>query len=223
MGDGRHLFLRQAYCRTGVDLRNGKTNNVQPRKGQLVIRQRAVCPWWLCFTFDNALRRFVHNPERILQPYVVAGWTVLDVGPGMGYFTIALARMVGDTGKVIAADMQPMMLEGIRRRALRARMLKHVVLRNSTPISIGIREPIDFCLCFWMLHEVPDQARFLQEIFYKLKLGGLLLISEPKMHVSRASFSATVKIAKSVGFNTAEEPKISLSHSILLVKKSKLT
>ncbi|MFC1971060.1 class I SAM-dependent methyltransferase [Chloroflexota bacterium] len=47
------------------------------------------------------------------------GWTVLDVGPGMGYFTIPLAKLVGDTGKVIAADLQQKMLDGILKRIVR--------------------------------------------------------------------------------------------------------
>jgi 2-polyprenyl-3-methyl-5-hydroxy-6-metoxy-1,4-benzoquinol methylase len=54
-----------------------------------------VCPPWCCFTFDNVFRRLLQNPNRILKPYVKPGWTVLDVGPGMGYFTIPLAKWSG--------------------------------------------------------------------------------------------------------------------------------
>jgi len=53
----------------------------------LFVRERHVCPWWLCFTFDNLIRKLLHNPENILAPYVHEGNTVLDIGPGMGYFS----------------------------------------------------------------------------------------------------------------------------------------
>ena len=47
-----------------------------------------VCPWWLAYTFDNPLRRLVHNPEKMLQKFIKEGDTVVDIGCGMGYFSI---------------------------------------------------------------------------------------------------------------------------------------
>ncbi len=54
----------------------------------IFVRGKHVCPWWLCRSFDNPLRRLFQDPERILRPHVKPGFTVIDVGPGMGYFTI---------------------------------------------------------------------------------------------------------------------------------------
>ena len=73
------------------------------------IDGRRVCPWWLCFTFDNPLRRLIHNPKRSCG----SGWrrqTAIDIGCGMGYFSLPMARLVGDTGRVIAVDLQDRML-----------------------------------------------------------------------------------------------------------------
>ena len=64
-----------------------------------------VCPWWLCYSFDNPLRRFIHDPAHLLAPYVKPGMTVVDVGCGMGYFTIPLARIAGPGGLVIGLDL----------------------------------------------------------------------------------------------------------------------
>jgi 2-polyprenyl-3-methyl-5-hydroxy-6-metoxy-1,4-benzoquinol methylase len=61
-----------------------------------------VCPWWLAwFSINNPVRRLAHNPEKIVGPYVKAGTTVLDVGCGVGWFSIPMAGMVGDQGQVI--------------------------------------------------------------------------------------------------------------------------
>ena len=76
-----------------------------------------VCPWWLIRTFDNFVRRFLQKPERILQDIVRPGDACLDVGCGIGYFTIPMAGMVGPSGSVTAVDLQPEMLAGVRRRA----------------------------------------------------------------------------------------------------------
>jgi ubiquinone/menaquinone biosynthesis C-methylase UbiE len=180
--------------------------------------QYIVCPWWLCFIFDNVFRRLIQNPGKILGPYVVPGWTVLDVGPGMGYFTIPFARLVGSSGKVIAADLQKHMLDSLRRRAVKAGVQDRIKLQQCTPSQIGIDEPIDFCLVFWMAHEVLDRARFFGEIYSALKPGGLVLLAEPRIHVTRKDFINTVSVVESTGLAVVERPVIFLSYSVLLKK-----
>jgi hypothetical protein len=51
-----------------------------------IINTKHVCPWWLCFTFDNAIRKIIHDPVKILSPYVHKGNTAIDIGSGMGCF-----------------------------------------------------------------------------------------------------------------------------------------
>ena len=82
-------------------------------------RSGNVCPWWLCPTFDNPLRRLIHNPDRILAGLVQPGETALDIGCGIGYFAIPLARLVGPEGSVICVDLQEQMVAGVRRRERR--------------------------------------------------------------------------------------------------------
>ena len=80
-----------------------------------------VCPWWsVPFTINTPLRRLLHDPQKIVGPYVKPGMTVMDVGCGVGWFSIPMARMVGDHGKVIAVDLQQQMLDMLRRRAEKA-------------------------------------------------------------------------------------------------------
>ena len=143
-------------------------------------RSGSVCPWWLCPTFDNPLRRLIHNPNRILAGLVQPGQTALDLGCGMGYFSIPLARLVGSEGKVICVDLQEQMLAGVRRRAERTGVADRIRLHRAGTDGLGLTETVDFALAFWMLHEVPDQAAFLAEVRACLKPGSHLLIVEPR-------------------------------------------
>jgi len=97
-----------------------------------------VCPWWIGWFLASPIRRWFQNPEETLRPFVQEGMTVLEPGPGMGFFTLPLARMVGPAGRVIAVDVQTRMLEGLRRRAERAGVLDRIDLRQASSDSMCV-------------------------------------------------------------------------------------
>jgi ubiquinone/menaquinone biosynthesis C-methylase UbiE len=178
-----------------------------------------VCPWWLCYSFDNPLRRIFHKPEPLLAPYLRPGMIAVDIGCGMGYFTLGLAKLAGPGGRVIAVDLQQQMLDALERRARRAGVADRIVLHRCRPDSLGVEGPVDFALVFWMAHEVPDKPRFFREIFAFLKTGGRLLLVEPKFHVTLRSFERTLAVCREAGFRALEEPPISLSRAVLMGKE----
>ena len=180
---------------------------------------KMVCPWWLCFTFDNRIRIFFHNPETILNPYINPGNTVIDIGPGMGYFTIPLARLVGPTGHVTAIDIQAKMLSALVRRAEKCRVSERITPYLAETSSLGNHQRADFILAFYMVHEVRDKERFFSEIYNLLKPGGLFLLVEPIIHVSKKSFLRTLQTAKGIGLVVKDTPKIRMSYSVLLTCK----
>ncbi len=182
------------------------------------IAASPTCPWWLLFTFDNPLRHLAHDPNKILTPYVQPGYTCLDIGCGKGYFTLALAELAGATGRVIAADLQPEMLDGLRRRAAHAHLLDRIEFVHSSHERIGIGQELDFALAFWMVHEVRHRQAFLQEVYDALKPAGHLLIVEPRIHVSGKAFSNTVDLAENLGFQITAQPHVWGSRSVLLKK-----
>jgi SAM-dependent methyltransferase len=177
-----------------------------------------VCPWWLCYSFDNPLRRLIHDPERILNPHVTTGMTAVDIGCGMGYFTLGMANLVGPGGKVIAVDLQEKMLATLGRRAHKAGLADRIVPHRCRPDLLGVEEPADFVLAFWMAHEVRDKPRFFAQISAFLKPGGRLLLVEPKFHVTRRGFGRTVEVCRAAGFRLLGEPAIALSRAVRMEK-----
>jgi ubiquinone/menaquinone biosynthesis C-methylase UbiE len=183
---------------------------------KLLLAEPHVCPWWLAYTFDNPFRRLFHSPEKIFAPYLKKEMTVVDLGCGMGFFSIGMARMVGDTGKVISVDIQQKMLDILQKRALKAGIGHRILTHCATPHNIGlIRYPgrIDLALSFWMVHETPHIENFITEIFSLLKPGGRYLLVEPRGHVSPAHFQRIAAAAVQAGFHVLDHPRIALSHA----------
>jgi ubiquinone/menaquinone biosynthesis C-methylase UbiE len=176
-----------------------------------------VCPWWAVpFTIDLPFRRWLHDPQKIVGPYVGPGMTVMDVGCGVGWFSIPMAKMVGEKGNVIAVDLQPQMLDMLRRRAEKAGV--HIELHQCQQDRLGLDVQADFAIVFAMLHEVPDQARLLGEIYSYLKPGSKLLLAEPPMHVSGKKFANEVAVGEEVGFQVIDRPRLRWSHAVVLEK-----
>jgi ubiquinone/menaquinone biosynthesis C-methylase UbiE len=175
-----------------------------------------ICSWKIAFALDNPIRRIIHNPQKILGGYIEPGQTVLDLGCGPGTFSLAMAKMVGESGKVIAVDVQEEMLQIVREKAVQQGLGSIIVAHKSDPNRIGLSEKVDFALAFYMVHEVPDAEAFLKEIASLLKPKGKLLIVEPKFHVSAAAFEKTIAIARQAGLRPVSEPKIRFSRSKLL-------
>ncbi len=180
-----------------------------------------VCPYWVGYFLLNPLRRLFQNPDKILSPFVTCGMTVLDIGPGMGFFSLPLAEIVGRDGKVICIDIQEKMLAALERRAQDAHLAERLVIRLGTPTSLGLDDfqgRVDFALAFAVVHEVPDIPGLFAEVFQVLKPGAHCLVAEPKFHVTMKKFERSLAMAKQQGFSMVESPRIAWSHTALLRK-----
>ncbi|MDP3284011.1 MAG: class I SAM-dependent methyltransferase [Desulfobacterales bacterium] len=177
-----------------------------------------VCPWWLCYTFDNPVRRLIHNPEKILDKYIKEGDTVVDIGCGMGYFSIGMAKLVGEKGRVISVDLQQEMLERVRHRAQKKGLFPRITLHKCAPDKLGVTGQADFALGFWMVHEVRNKDAFFNEIVAFLKPGARFLLVEPKIHVTEPYFRKIADIAVKAGLKPCSEEKVGLSRAMLFLK-----
>jgi 2-polyprenyl-3-methyl-5-hydroxy-6-metoxy-1,4-benzoquinol methylase len=175
-----------------------------------------ICPWWLTYTFDNPLRKLLHNPTKILSPYIREEMNVADIGCGMGYFTPTLASLVGPNGHVQAVDLQEQQLSRVKKRCGQAGVAERVECTQASTTSLNLKAPLDFVLAFWMVHEVPDAKRFFVEIKNSLKPSGMVLIAEPKLHAGGTKFQATVDICQQLGFKILPVNNIRASRSVVL-------
>lgn len=109
---------------------------------------------------------------------VKKGWTVADVGAGSGYFTVRLARAVGENGVVYANDIQPGMLDLLAQAVARAKV------SNVKPVLGTVDDPklppasLDLVLMVDVYHEFSQPQRMLQKLREALKPGGRLVLLE---------------------------------------------
>jgi len=187
-------------------------------KNSMSDHKHRICPWRTAYLFDNPLRRLIHDPAKILGPYVKTGMTVADVGCGMGFFSLGMARLVGPEGKVFSLDIQPQMLNVLKGRARRRKLLERIETRLIEPDGLGIDEAVDFVLAFWMVHEVPDQEVFFQDVADVLRSGSHMFVCEPTPHVTEEELEKSIGLAEEKGFQVIDRPPIRMGQAVVLEK-----
>lgn len=175
-----------------------------------------VCPWYLAYFFDNPFRRLFMKPEQLFAPYVRPGMAALDIGCGMGYNSIGLARLVAPEGRVIAVDLQQRMLNVLMKRARRAGVAGYVEPHVCDPGDIGINTPVDFACAFWVAHETPDAAALLRQIRAVLRPGGHAFLAEPRGEVTETGFARLLEMAGETGFDVVDRPHVAFSRAAVL-------
>ena len=144
---------------------------------------------------------------------------VMDIGCGMGFFSLSMAELVGSSGKVICIDLQREMIKGLLKRAEKKNLLQRIDARVCSAASLGLGDfpgKIDFAILFALAHEVPDKKRLFSEVHAAMKPGKQLLVAEPRGHVSEAEFAKTVSVAQEAGFEPLAELQIRRSRAVLM-------
>lgn len=119
------------------------------------------------------------QPEAMLDALKIPrGATVADVGAGAGYHSIRLARRVGPKGTVLAADVQPEMLQMLKANAREAGV-KNIwpVLCTQTDTKLPDGK-VDLILMVDVYHECTEPDVVLQGMRKALKPGGRLVLVE---------------------------------------------
>jgi len=165
-------------------------------------------------------RKLLNNPVRIVGPYLQPGMTAMDVGCGVGFFTIPMARLVGGAGRVIAVDLQPQMLAETQASTARAGC-GNITAHQCDSRTLGVAQwagMVDFALMFYMLHEAPDPQRLIGEVCATLKPGGRVLFAEPVFHVDGRAFIRSAALFTQAGLQVVRKPGIPISRAVVFQK-----
>jgi len=182
-------------------------------------KNNRICPIEKAGTLDTKIRRWLQNPQKILKPYINERMTVLDLGCGPGFFSVALAQLVGESGKVIAADLQEGMLQKLSDKVKGTELENRITLHKCEVDKIGITDKVDFVLAFYIVHEVVNKEGLFAEIETILKPSGQVLIVEPPFHVSKKAFAETIGKAKAAGFTEVKRPTVLFNKAVVLKKE----
>ena len=132
----------------------------------------------------------------LAQMGIKTGMTVCDMGCGNGFYSLPLAKMVGEDGQVLAVDAQPEMLQMLRERA------EFYSLENITPILGSYHDPrlppnsVDVMLLVDVYHEFSYPEEMLRGIRRSLKPDGVAVLLEYRMEDDSVPIKRLHKMSK---------------------------
>jgi ubiquinone/menaquinone biosynthesis C-methylase UbiE len=136
------------------------------------------CPFSKASVLENPLRRLIAAPDHVLGRFGVhAGETVLEIGPGIGYYSLEAASRVTSAGRLICLDIQREMLAEVYRRMKAANLRADLVQASGADLPLR-SDSHDHVLLIGVLGELLDRATALAEVRRVLRPGGRLSVSE---------------------------------------------
>lgn len=177
-----------------------------------------------------AIREFLNPQEVLRQIDIRGGMFIGDFGVGSGHFTIEVAKIVGNYGKVFAVDIREAALESVKSRARLENMANIVPIRANLEVagSTGIADDsLDLVLLITVLSQTNKKDDILKESFRTLKRGGMLVLIDwaeggVAFDVSaeyRATKEEMQKLAQNAGFRLDKEIDVKSFHYGLLFIK----
>ena len=159
------------------------------------------CPSLLAWSLDNSR---VHRSPLTLKTLerigFRAGQRVLEIGPGPGRLLIPAAKRVLPGGEVVGIDIQPKMVERLRRNAEKAGLTNLTVILGDATQPHVPKATFDLAFLCTTLGEIPDRAAARAQCHRTLKPGGRLSITEVILDPHYQSQSTVRRLAEGVGF-----------------------
>lgn len=170
---------------------------------RLASRRRSIpCPVWLRWLveLDNPFTKTNRAAFIVETLALSSGMTVLDAGCGPGRLTVPLAKGVGPTGRVVALDIQPGMLDRARTRTEAAGCTNVEFVAAALGDGRIPADHFDRAVLVTVLGEIPDRAAALAELFRALKPGGILAVVEVIFDPHFQSRNTVTGLAVATGF-----------------------
>jgi predicted methyltransferase len=127
-----------------------------------------ISPIW----HDEKQRDDAGEPRQLVRLLgIKSGMTVADIGAGSGYYTVRLSPIVGPRGRIIAEDVVPEYLQGLRNR-VRDRGLQNVIISRGEPHDSRLpADSLDIAILVHMYHEIAQPYGLLYNLVPALKPG----------------------------------------------------
>jgi len=127
--------------------------------------------------FDDPKRAEWQKPEHVIALMEMAeGMVAADIGAGTGYFLPYLSEAVGPGGKVLGLDIEPNLVEHMKKRAA-AEGLSNVEARVVRPDDPGLGAgSADRVIIVDTWHHLPDRVAYAKRIAAALTPAGRLYI-----------------------------------------------
>ncbi|REK07528.1 MAG: class I SAM-dependent methyltransferase [Planctomycetota bacterium] len=190
--------LPAAPAQEAAQADGSSTEEIPPAKPGYMGRKIATtmhylgAPWLM-----RESRQREEDCETLLKALnVKPGQTVCDIGCGNGFYTLQLAKLVGEQGRVLAVDIQPEMLHMLEERAKEAG-LTNIELIHGTQIDPKL-EPnsVDLILLVDVYHEFSHPAEMLSAMREALKPEGRIALAEFRLEDASVPIKRLHKMSK---------------------------
>jgi len=152
---------------------NKKNQNILKR-----VTSKGVFPYQWAFTLLLPVRNIFFSPKQLIERIgLKENLTVLELGPGPGYFSIPVAKKL-KSGMLYIADIQQEMLDYAKRR-VEKRKLKNVSYYLCNGKTFDFKDnAFDIIYMVSVIGEVENKEEYIQEFYRILKPDGVLSITE---------------------------------------------
>ncbi len=167
---------------------------------------------------DNPERRRTMPPEETLLKFKIEdNGTLLDVGCGIGYFTLPASKLL-ENNKAIGIDISPEILKLAKEKSQGISNIEFITSEEYTfPIE---SDSIKYVLICNVIHEVEDKTKYFNEVKRVLRSDGYFLIidwEKRKMEMGppvdeRISIDEMIELCSAAGFKAIESISISTNH-----------
>lgn len=162
-------------------------------------------PFSQASVLEHPLRPLIHPRRATLKKFrFKPGDTVLELGPGIGYFTVEASRMVGPEGRVLCLDIQPQMIGALCGRLDELDVVNaHPMVGNALTLPMA-DDSVDAAYLVAVLGEIPDRPQALAELRRVLKPGSVLSISESLTDPDYQLEDSVRDLCRAVGFEVLD-------------------
>jgi len=164
-------------------------------------------PAFMTRLIDNPIRRkLIQKPETVAKRMKLKpGMTVIEIGPGKGNYTKAIAKNILPDGKVYAIDIQESIINRLKKK-IKKESITNIIPQIDDAYNLSFEdEMVDRVLMIACLPEIPDPVRVLKEIKRVLKKDGLISLSEILPDPDYPRRKTEKKWAKEAGFELDEQ------------------